>query len=78
MDVHDHIFIPLEGSDGRRGHVFGLSECPKEGSRLTLTYDGREYDDYEVTFSGRISRRWRRAGFPGPYDALVVRDSENL
>jgi hypothetical protein len=43
-------FIPLEGSEGRRGKVFGEGDCPEEGDYLTLTFEGQEYDDYQVTF----------------------------
>ena len=66
----------LEGSEGRRAHVWGLSSCPPEGSHMTLAYEGRKYDDYEVTFAGPTSRR--HGGDGSVYDALVVRDSESL
>jgi hypothetical protein len=65
-------FIPLEGSEGRRGKVFGEGDCPEEGGYLTLTFEGQEYDDYQVTFSHVDYER------PYLFSALVVRDSESL
>jgi hypothetical protein len=71
MDMHDYTFTPLEGSGGRRGRVVGVGDCPEEGDRLMLPYEGQELE-YEVTFS-KVDR-----DRPYVFEALVVRDSESL
>lgn len=67
MDLHDHTFIPFEGSGGVRGKVVGRGDCPEEGDHLLLEYDGQERG-YQVTFS-KVDR-----DRPYIFEALVVRD----